>query len=255
MWSLFDGQNVLNEIDPAFSQNIAHHLRRAQLLDPFHVSANTDPKGNRSLRPQDQDPDVLLHVVGETDNGIVVRGAKFETAAAYANQAFVKPTIGEWNNEVLSDYAVGFLADMGVFFYRHTRAAAFIRATLHRYSIFPYVQRYLRFADYLLGVAYASARSTGVTMHQGVREKIAQIACYREGINAHLTAAIELAEPSPGGLLMPNQPMMYAGRVFASTQLPAVMHTVRDLLGCQASLMPSKAMFDSPGAGSSPGSG
>ena len=134
-----------------------------------------------------------------------------------------------------------------VFFYRHTKAAAFIRATLHRYSIFPYVQRYLRFADFLLGVAYASARSTGVTMHQGVREKIAQIACYREGINAHLTAAIELAEPSPGGLLMPSPSMMYTGRVFASTQLPAVMHPVRDLLGCQASLMPSKAMFDSPG--------
>ena len=221
-------------------------------------------------------------------------GAKFETAAAYANQAFVKPTIGEWNNEVLSDYAVGFLADMGapgikhicrsafaaqrapddypltsrydeidtmivfdnveipwenVFFYRHTKAAAFIRATLHRYSIYPYVQRYLRFADFLLGVAYASARSTGVTMHQGVREKIAQIACYREGVNAHLTAAIELAQPSPGGLLMPNQPMMYAGRVFASTQLPAVMHILRDLCGCQVSLMPSKAMFDTPGAG------
>ncbi|HEY9242702.1 MAG TPA: 4-hydroxyphenylacetate 3-hydroxylase N-terminal domain-containing protein [Streptosporangiaceae bacterium] len=294
MWSLLDGQNVLNEIDPTFSANIARHVRRAQLRDPFHVSANTDPKGNRSLRPQDQDPDVLLHVVRETDNGIVVRGAKFETAAAYANQAFVKPTIGEWNNEVLSDYAVGFLADMGapgirhicrsafrgqdaaddypltsrydeidtmivfddveipwenVFFYRHTRAAAFIRATLHRYSIFPYVQRYARFADFLLGVAYASARSTGVTMHQAVREKIAQIACYREGINAHLTAAIELAEPSPGGLLMPNQPMMYAARVFASTQLPAVMHTVRDLCGCQVSLMPSKAMFDTPEAG------
>ena len=47
MWSLFDGQNVLNEIDPAFSANIAHHVRRAQLLDPFHVSANTDPKGDR----------------------------------------------------------------------------------------------------------------------------------------------------------------------------------------------------------------
>ena len=294
MWSLFDGQDVLNEIDPQFAANIARHVRRAALLDPFHVSANTDPKGNRSLRPQDQDPDVLLHVAGETDNGIVVRGAKFETAAAYANQAFVKPTIGEWNNEVLSDYAVGFLAEMGapgikhicrspfaqgraaddypltsrydeidtmivfdnveipwenVFFYRHTRAAAFIRATLHRYSIFPYVQRYGRFADFLLGVAYASAKSTGVTMHQGVREKIAQIACYREGVNAHLTAAIELAQPSPGGLLMPNQQMMYAGRVFASTQLPGVMHILRDLCGCQVSLMPSKAMFDTPGAG------
>ena len=56
MWSLFDGQDILNEIDPAFSANIVQHVRRAQLLDPFHVSANTDPKGDRSLRPQDQDP-------------------------------------------------------------------------------------------------------------------------------------------------------------------------------------------------------
>ena len=47
---------------------------------------------------------------------------------------------------------------------------------------------------------------TGVKMHQGVREKLAELVCYREGINAHLTAAIELAQPSPGGLLMPNQP-------------------------------------------------
>ena len=56
---------------------------------------------------------MLLHVVKETDAGIVVRGAKYETAAAYANQAFVKPTIGNWGDDKLSDYAVGFIADMG----------------------------------------------------------------------------------------------------------------------------------------------
>ena len=48
---------------------------------------------------------MLLHVVRETDNGIVVRGAKYETAAAYANQAFVKPTIANWGDAELSDYA------------------------------------------------------------------------------------------------------------------------------------------------------
>jgi 4-hydroxyphenylacetate 3-monooxygenase len=93
MWSLFDGQDVLNQVDPQFSANIKRHIERAVREDPFHVSANTDPKGDRSKPPQQQDPDMLLHVVKETDNGIVVRGAKFETAAAYANQAFVKPTI------------------------------------------------------------------------------------------------------------------------------------------------------------------
>ena len=81
--------------------------------DPFHVSANTDPKGDRSKAPQDQDPDFLLHLVRETDNGIVVRGAKYETAAAYANQAFVKPTIANWGSSAMSDYALGFIVEMG----------------------------------------------------------------------------------------------------------------------------------------------
>jgi 4-hydroxyphenylacetate 3-monooxygenase len=85
-------------------------------------------------------------------------------------------------------------------------------------------------------------------MHQGVREKLAQIACYREGINAHLTAAIECAEESPAGLLMPNQQLLYTGRVLAASQLPVVMHTVRDLCGCQVSLMPSASTFRDPEA-------
>ena len=75
--------------------------------DPFHVSANTDPKGDRSKAPQDQDPDMLVHVVRETDAGIIIRGAKYETAAAYSNQAFLKPTIANWGNDKLSDYALG----------------------------------------------------------------------------------------------------------------------------------------------------
>jgi 4-hydroxyphenylacetate 3-monooxygenase len=294
MWSLYDGQTILDEIDPSFSAHIRHHVQHAALADPFHVSANTDPKGDRSRRPQDQDPDVLLHVAGETDNGIIIRGAKFETAAAYANQAFVKPTIGDWGDEELSDYAVGFIADMGapgirhicrssfagrgpaadyplsgrfdeidtmivfddveipwenVLFYRATRAAAFIRATLHRYSMFAFVQRHLRFADLMVGVAALNANQTGVKMHQGVREKLAELACYREGIHAHLTAAIELGETSPGGLLMPNQALLYTGRVLACTQLPAMMHLTRDLCGGQLCVTPSAASFHDPEAG------
>jgi 4-hydroxyphenylacetate 3-monooxygenase len=79
-----------------------------------------------------------------------------------------------------------------------------------------------------------------------VREKLAQLACYREGINAHLTAAIELAEPSPGGLLMPNQALLYTGRVHACSQLPAMMHLVRDLCGGQICVTPSAASFSHP---------
>jgi 4-hydroxyphenylacetate 3-monooxygenase len=291
MWSLYDGQDVLNEINPTFSENIRRHVDAAAKHDPFHVSANTDPKGDRSKRPQEQDPDMLLHVVKETDSGIVVKGAKFETAAAYANQAFVKPTIANWGDSELSDYAVGFVAHMGapgmkhicrtgfagrasaedyplsnrfdevdtlivfdnvkipwedVLFYRHTRAASYIRATLHRYSAFAFVQRILRYADMMLGTAMFNARQTGLEKQQAVQEKLATLAVYREGINAFLTAAISDAEQSPGGLLMPNQSLLYAGRVHACSGLAEMMHITRDLCGGQICVTPDFASFTNP---------
>jgi len=291
MWSLFDGQDVLNEVDPQFSKNIREHIFKVLHTDPFHVSANTDPKGDRSKAPQDQDPDMLLHVVRETDSGIIVRGAKYETAAAYANQAFTKPTIANWGDSAYSDYAVGFICDLGtpglkficrtgfsgraplddyplsnrfdeidtlvifddvlipwenVLFYRHTKAAVFIRATLHRYSAFAFVQRSLKFADMMIGAALFNVRQTGLEKQQAVQEKLSQLAVYREGINAHLTAAIALPERSPGGLMMPNQSLLYTGRVLAGSQLPQMMHLARELCGGQICVTPDKASFDNP---------
>lgn len=291
MWSLYDGQDVLNEVDPQFSKNIETHIHRVLKEDPFHVSANTDPKGDRSKAPQDQDPDMLLHVVKETDAGIVVRGAKYETAAAYANQAFTKPTIANWGNNALSDYAVGFICDLGspnlrficrtgfagradardyplankfdevdtivifddvlipwenVLFYRHTKAATFIRATLHRYSAFAFVQRNLKLADMMIGAALFNARQTGLDKQQAVQEKLAQLAVYREGINAHLTASIALGERSPAGLMMPNQSLLYTGRVLACSQLHEMMHIARELCGGQICVTPDVASFENP---------
>jgi 4-hydroxyphenylacetate 3-monooxygenase len=291
MWSLYDGQDLLNEVDPRFSAHIRNHVARVVELDPFHVSANTDPKGDRSKRPQDQDPDMLLHVVKESDAGLIVRGAKYETAAAYANQAFVKPTIANWGDAAYSDYAVGFISDFSapnlkficrtgfagrapaadyplsnkfdeidalvifddvlipwenVLFYRHTKAASFIRATLHRYSAFAYVQRNLKFADMLIGAALFNVRQTGLDQQQAVQEKLAQLACYREGINAHLTAAIATAERSPAGLLMPNQSLLFTGRVLAVSRLHEMIHLARELCGGQICVTPDSAAFADP---------
>ncbi|WP_024805447.1 4-hydroxyphenylacetate 3-hydroxylase family protein [Nocardia sp. BMG51109] len=293
MWALYDGQDVLNEVDPRFAQNIRDHVHRAVTADPFHISANTDPKGDRSKRPQDQDPDMLLHVVKETDEGIIVRGAKYETAAPYATQAFTKPTIANWGDSELSDYAVGFVLDLNapnlkficrtgfagrrssadyplsnrvdevealvifdnvlipwddVLFYRHTRAATYVRGTLHRYSALPYVHRSIRFADLMIGAALWNVRQTGLDGNPAVQEKLATLACYREGIDAHLTAAIATAETSPGGLAMPNQSLLYAGRVWAQTQLPQMMHIARELCGGQICITPDSATFALSGA-------
>src|ERR1700730_1193603 len=294
MWSLYDGRDVLNEIDPRFGDNIEHHIRRVLQQDIFHVSANTDPKGDRSKRPQDQDPDMMVHVTRETDAGIVLRGAKYETAASYADQAFLKPTLGPWSDEQLSDYAVGCIVRMGasgvkhlcrsgfagradaadyplarrfdeidtlvvlddvlvpwedVFFYRHTRAASYIRGTLHRYSAFPYVLRILYTADLMIGAALWNVRQTGLDKLLAVREKLADLVCYREGINAHLIASIAEAQRSPGGLMMPHQSLLYAGRVHACANLPQMMHIARELCGGQICLTPNAASFAAAGPG------
>ena len=291
MWSLWDGKDILNEIDPRFAQNIERHIRQAIKADPFHVSANTDPKGDRSKAPQDQDPDMLVHVVKETDAGIVIRGAKYETAAAYSNQAFLKPTIANWGNSELSDYALGCIVKMNapgvkhicrtgfagrapaedyplsnrvdeidtlmilddvlvpwedVLFYQHTKAASFIRATLHRYSAFPFVQRTLSYADMIIGAALWNVRQTGLEKQQAVQEKLSELAVWREGIDAFLTAAIATAQKSPNGLLMPNQSMLMSGRVHALSNLPRMMHMARKLCGGQICVTPDAASFAHP---------
>jgi len=291
MWSLTDGRDVLAEIDPRFAPNIDRHIRAVIEKDVFHDHSAND---NRSLPPQQQDPDMMVHVTRETDAGIVIRGAKYETAAAYADQAYLKPTVGAWSTEKLSDYAVGCIVKMGapgvkhicrsgfasrgnpqdyplanrfdevealvvfddvlipwedVFFYRHTRAAQFVRSTLHRYSAFPYVLRLLYVADMMIGAAMWNAKQTGLEKLQSVREKLADLVCYREGINAHLTASIAMAEKSSGGLLMPQQSMLYAGRVFACSQLPAMMHIARELCGGQICITPNVSAFDAKGSG------
>jgi 4-hydroxyphenylacetate 3-monooxygenase len=133
-----------------------------------------------------------------------------------------------------------------VLFYRHTAAATFIRATVHRYSAFPFVQRTLHLADLMIGTALWNVKQTGLERQQAVQEKLATLAVYRENINAHLTAAITLAEPSPGGLLMPNQSLLYAGRVTALSQLPAMMHIARELCGGQICITPDAATFANP---------
>lgn len=294
LWSLADGKDVMSETGPQFADNIDRHISNVINGDLFLVSANTDPKGDRSKPPQEQDPDMLLRVVKETDAGIVIRGAKYETAAGYADWAFVKPTIGPWASQALSDYAVGCMVPLGapnvrhiarsgfaglepiedaplsnrfdevdflvvfddvfvpwedVFFHRHTRSAQYMRTNLTKYSAFAFTSRALHLADLLIGTVLWNTKQTGVDKLQAVQENISTLICYRETINAHLTAAIEDGATSPAGLHTPNQSLLFAGRQHACYNLPAMLHLARELCGGQICLTPSMSTFASDGAG------
>ena len=200
----------------------------------------------------------------------------------------MKPTIANWGDEKLSDYALGFVCAMNapglkhicrashavgrkpedypiasrfdeldtlivfddvlvpweqVLFYRHTRAAAFIRGMLHRYTGYPFLARLERLADLMIGAALHNARQTGLDKQQAVREKLATLACYRESINAFLTAAIEEGQTSDAGLVMPHQSLLYSGRTVACAKLPEMMHLTRELCGGQICVTPDAASF------------
>jgi len=70
--------------------------------------AQTDVKGDRSLRPADQpNPDTYLRIVERRPDGLVVRGAKVHTTdAVYAHEIIVLPTRAMTERD--RDYAVAF---------------------------------------------------------------------------------------------------------------------------------------------------
>ena len=132
-----------------------------------------------------------------------------------------------------------------ILFYRHTRAAQ-----LHPRHAAPLLARSpscsatLRLADLMIGAALHNVRQTGLEKQQAVQEKLAQLACYREGINAHLTAAIALAEDAPGrpADAEPVAALLTAA-CFACSQLHEMMHIARELCGGQICVTPDAATF------------
>ncbi len=96
-----------------YHRRFSAFLARAQANDLALSAAMTDPKGDRTKRPFEQDdPDMYLRVVGKGRDGIVVRGAKLNQSGALAvNETIVLP--GRAMSEKDGDYAVAFAVPNG----------------------------------------------------------------------------------------------------------------------------------------------
>jgi 4-hydroxybutyryl-CoA dehydratase/vinylacetyl-CoA-Delta-isomerase len=112
------GADALNAIsitanvmgNPEYIQRIENYRTYLKKTDLAVVTAMTDVKGDRMLRPSESSqnhPDYYVHVVGRNQEGIIVRGAKVHiTGAPYSNEIFVIPSRAM--SEADSDYAVAF---------------------------------------------------------------------------------------------------------------------------------------------------
>jgi 4-hydroxybutyryl-CoA dehydratase/vinylacetyl-CoA-Delta-isomerase len=92
-----------------YHQRLKNWLILAQKNDITIAGALTDPKGDRTKSPSQQDdPDMNLHMVEERKDGIVVKGAKVMICGvAAANEIFILP--GSGYKEEDKDYAVSFV--------------------------------------------------------------------------------------------------------------------------------------------------
>jgi len=97
------------EMGTSYHERLLAWLKDAQERDITISGALTDPKGDRTKKPsQQEDPDMNLHIVEKRDDGIVVRGAKVMICGvAAANEIFVLP--GSAYGEEDKDYAVSFV--------------------------------------------------------------------------------------------------------------------------------------------------
>jgi 4-hydroxyphenylacetate 3-monooxygenase/4-hydroxybutyryl-CoA dehydratase/vinylacetyl-CoA-Delta-isomerase len=103
---------VTHEVDKVYgteyNKRFVRFLEYFQKNDLTAAAAQTDVKGDRSLRPHEQkDPDLYVHLVEKQKDGIVVRGAKNHiTMAAIADEIICLPTRAMGEED--ADYAVAF---------------------------------------------------------------------------------------------------------------------------------------------------
>jgi 4-hydroxybutyryl-CoA dehydratase/vinylacetyl-CoA-Delta-isomerase len=111
-----DAFNALDSVTCEMDQTLGtgyharfrRYLEQVQARDLVVDGAMTDPKGDRRLSPSQQaDPDLFVHVVDRSAEGIVVRGAKLhQTGALNSHEIVVMPTQALAEED--RDYAVSF---------------------------------------------------------------------------------------------------------------------------------------------------
>lgn len=103
---------VTYEVDKAYGteyhKRFLKYLEQIQKDDLTAAAAQTDVKGDRSLRPhQQKDPDLYVRIVEKREDGIIVRGAKNHiTMAAVADEIICLPTRAMKEQD--ANYAIAF---------------------------------------------------------------------------------------------------------------------------------------------------
>jgi 4-hydroxyphenylacetate 3-monooxygenase len=109
---LLDWTHVIAQHNKRWAENARAYYRHCSRNDLCLTHALTDQYYDRSKRVSDQeDPDLILHIVGETKEGAVVRGLRtLATLAPLSDEVLVYPNRPRELDEL--DYAIAFAIPM-----------------------------------------------------------------------------------------------------------------------------------------------
>ena len=86
-----DLHDELAKLNPDLAKNAVNYYEYARDNDLCLSHALHDPCMDKSLSPK-QDPDRCVHVVKERDDGVILRGARFNTIGPFCNDILISPT-------------------------------------------------------------------------------------------------------------------------------------------------------------------
>ncbi len=87
----YDIKDELAKLDAELANNTESYFTYASTNDLCLSHTLHDPSMDKSLRPS-QDPDRCVRIVKERDDGVIVRGARFNTLGLFSNEILVSPT-------------------------------------------------------------------------------------------------------------------------------------------------------------------
>jgi aromatic ring hydroxylase len=117
-----------------------------------------------------------------------------------------------------------------VFSYRK-KTLGDIYYTLGQFAFWKIATRMSFRAEIFAGAAQAIVNALGTDHIAAVRALVAEVIAYAATLSGMMIAAVETAEPTESGVMLPNVDYVTAGRLHAVVAYPKVMQILRELSG------------------------
>ena len=117
-----------------------------------------------------------------------------------------------------------------VFSYKN-KTTTQIYTTLGQFAFWKVATRLSYRAEIFAGAAQLIVDALGTDHIPAVRALVSDVIAYAAQLRGMLTAAVETAQPTESGVMLPNHAFVTAGRLLAIESYPRIMQALRDLSG------------------------